>query len=633
MDRSRITEKVDHTRTDHTRTNHTRINNTQINLLFILIIFSAIFFCIFTSGCIEKNVLPSQNEIIERDRSIDTDGDGIPDQKIYILKESSIETIRIHKEIISERKVGNIVTVRLFVSTNASGKITDIDIKETIPSSLSRDINKIEFLTPYSSVIRQEVPITINWKFTFSGEEEILKLIEYKTNVYQEITKEWIEDYIKTPYVEVSIIDPKAVPIIHSLSKTNDGLLDFFKDNFGFYTGIGIYSAVILCIALILIDIFAVFGAFLSSMVKRTSFSEEVFNFLGRGRKESMKWFIAGIALIFAGAIITFVVVEVPGAEELSTLSRLGSNPINAIGSFFVLLGIISIYYIFADIVKGAVLGQRYFLSPINVANIRLKQLTKKLMKLEEKIIESAKEGIDTSTEEIIINVERRKVERIEREIDIENVEIFLPIIIKSISDVSYSIDSLESKGEILRNWPEWKRSVETFLETKEEIRPEMLTTIPIEWRKWTLVKYLSEHIGEALTIEDGALRRIKIAAIGKGEIDMVLGEFSRSQGVEGGAIIRKDGLTIGTKIPAKITVDPNIASAMAAKLAANAEMVSLELERGRMNFIYLKAGRGDTIIGKGKKIILLALISPGAQTGYIIAEMEKTMKKLDEMF
>mgnify|MGYP000583686636 CR=1 FL=1 len=111
----------------------------------------------------------------------------------------------------------------------------------------------------------------------------------------------------------------------------------------------------------------------------------------------------------------------------------------------------------------------------------------------------------------------------------------------------------------------------------------------------------------------------------------MILSDFARTAKIEGVALARKDGLVVRSKLPKGI--DPNIIAAIGAKVVANAEMVSRELEKGGAKFIHMKASIGDVLIGNGKKIILISLIGKEEELGYLLGEMERVIKKLDELF
>jgi predicted regulator of Ras-like GTPase activity (Roadblock/LC7/MglB family) len=239
-------------------------------------------------------------------------------------------------------------------------------------------------------------------------------------------------------------------------------------------------------------------------------------------------------------------------------------------------------------------------------------------------------EGIDISAEETVCGVETRRAEKIERELSIENVDVYGPIVTRSLSDVEACLAGISDKRAVHQTWSAWKEQIDNLLIANEKITVEMLTGIPMRWRKWALTRYLSEHLGEALIIEAGTLTKIKVAAIEKRDIDLLLGDFLHSAHIDGVAALRRDGLVIGSKLPPG--VDSNLIAAISAKLMANADMASLELERGRSRFVILKTAEGEAVIYGGKYAVLIALMPKGEMTGLIISSIERIAEKLDEL-
>ena len=115
--------------------------NHNLPLLVVLL------FALVLSGCLERSVFPSVKEIIEVERTIDLDNDGIPDQTIFVFEEIQVENVRVRREIVSTRAVGNIVTIRLNIITNVTDKISEVRIQEVIPPSLATSLDKINFTT------------------------------------------------------------------------------------------------------------------------------------------------------------------------------------------------------------------------------------------------------------------------------------------------------------------------------------------------------------------------------------------------------------------------------------------------------------------------------------------------------
>jgi predicted regulator of Ras-like GTPase activity (Roadblock/LC7/MglB family) len=314
----------------------------------------------------------------------------------------------------------------------------------------------------------------------------------------------------------------------------------------------------------------------------------------------------------------------------METLVRLGSNVPKLIGGFAIAIGIISLYYSIIDIIKGILFGERYYMTPLDLAKEKIKHATEWVEELENKIMSAVENKIDTETEEVVAQVARKRIERIMMELNQENAEQYLNEINKTINEVQAAIDGLGSKGEMLENWPKWRNEIDELLKQGDSVSISSLTQIPPRWRKWALARYMSEHIGESLTIEEGVLKRIKTVTIDKNEVVLILNGLMSEGRMEGVAAIRKDGLLVASMLPKEI--DSNLISAISAKMIANSDMASQEFEKGRTNYILLKGIEGDSVIYVGRKIILLSLLKKGESIGFVISEIAKATEKIDAM-
>jgi predicted regulator of Ras-like GTPase activity (Roadblock/LC7/MglB family) len=589
------------------------------------ILFIVVFFLL---GCTQVNVYPSENEKIKISSIKDTNNDGVPDEYFYEFLEKNISGVSVKRTISSKKAAaGNNLTVVLTIIVENPGAMTKVNINEKITPAISEDLDKIKFSPSGYKILRGEVPFLISWEFSFSGGERIVKTIEYSTVIFQEPTKGWVEKNIFSPEIRV---ERAEILIFESLKEKNKQIISFFT-SFNFYFGLAIYAGFLFFVFLVFLEIFSLILAFFSSLIKKKKFWDEVYKFVGKGKKENTPWIIGGIIFLIVGSAVIIFSSEVEGSEKLGITKRIGANPILSSGSAIIIFGLVSLIYVLFDIIKGKIYGERYFLSDFDILKEKIKIGLEKIKRLEEKIAECSSAGLDTSTESIIYSIEEKRLKKIYGEIDEENYEIYSPIVIKSISDIDSAIESLTTKLEINKNWKNWSKKIDEILMKKDKVKASELEFIPQEWRKWALAKYHGEHLGEAISLKGDVLSRIKIVSIGKGKIERILSDFMASAKMDGTAVVRKDGLIIASKI--KEDIDKNLVSAIAAKMIANAEMVSNELDKGSVSYIVLKTTERDTIIYSGEKIILIALVSPTENTGYVISEAEKVVKKLNEIF
>ncbi|MEM2974070.1 MAG: roadblock/LC7 domain-containing protein [Candidatus Micrarchaeia archaeon] len=601
------------------------------NLAYVLIVLSIVLALVFLSGCVEKRFLPSQREEIEKAWGIDTNNDGIFDQYYAFFKPVEIGNITVKKEITSEKRVGNDVTVTLRIFGHKTETISNVELREVIPLTMTASLDRIRFNTPYDSVLKSDPPFIVSWKLTFSGEDEIERDISYTSTVYQEIDERWLEGMM-TPYIEVEIINPKGNPAIMLFNIITKGYLDILIGSIpNYYIAVSLYISTLLAILFILYEFMTVFAAFISSMLKRVKFREEVYRFIGHGRKGNVIWVVAGAVMIVAGTILCVAFAETPGSAKLEMIPRISSNPAMAIGILILVIGFVSLLTVFIDIIKGIIFGEKYFFEPIDIAKERISEIKSLAAILQDKITECSDLGIGTETELLSLTAHKKRVDEMERNLDVENAEEYLPLIMRVLSDLSSEIIAIDEKKMLYGNWPVWREAIDKILIIKDAVAPEDLLSVPEEWRKWALTKYLSEHLGEALTIENGALTRMRIATVRKGEIDLVLNEFMSAGRIEGVALVRKDGLVIASILPKE--VDANIVAAISAKVIANADMSSMELEKGKTKMVIINTSGGQTIIYSGKKTVLIAVVKAGEAVGFVVTGLEKVMEKLESMF
>jgi predicted regulator of Ras-like GTPase activity (Roadblock/LC7/MglB family) len=590
-----------------------------------------VFALVFLAGCVEKQFLPSEKEEIDRAFGIDSNNDGTFDQYFAFFKPKMIGNVTIKREIVSERKVGNVVTTTLRVFGNKTKSVSNIEIREVIPVALSRELDKINFETRYDEVVKKDPPFVVSWKFTLSGEEEVEKDFSYTTVVYQEINSEWLANEV-SPIVEIDVINPQSNPMIVAFTSFNEGYMKMLVSSIpNYYVALAIYFSTLLCMIFVLYELFTLIAAFVSSMMKRTKFKDEIYRFIGHGRKSSIVWIIAGIGLIIVGSIICMVMQETEDSVNLEMIVRVASNPAMAVGIILFVIGAITLYTVVMDLIKGTIFGEKYFFEPIDIVKTRINDSKTRMNEMQEKIEECSSLGIGTETELLALTTHKRKIDSVEQSLDIENAEEYVPIVTRILSELESGLTEVEEKKSLYNNWPLWKESIDKILIAKDNVAPEDLLSVPEQWRRWSLTRYLSEHLGEALTIDNGMLTRMRIATVRKGEIDLILNELLGAGRIDGVALMRKDGLIIASNLPREI--DANIIAAISAKVVANADMSSMELEKGKTRFVIIRSTGGENIIYSGKKIVLITMIKPGEATGFVVSGIEKIMEKLEPLF
>lgn len=115
-----------------------------------------------------------------------------------------------------------------------------------------------------------------------------------------------------------------------------------------------------------------------------------------------------------------------------------------------------------------------------------------------------------------------------------------------------------------------------------------------------------------------------------KERLEQILRELKGIGGIEGSAVISRDGLLIASELSENI--DAETFAAMNAAMVGAAETASSELKRGELNQIIVDAKAGKIIaIGAGTLAILVCLVKPEINLGLVLLEMGRTAGKVSD--
>ncbi|MCX8199863.1 MAG: roadblock/LC7 domain-containing protein [Candidatus Micrarchaeota archaeon] len=227
-----------------------------------------------------------------------------------------------------------------------------------------------------------------------------------------------------------------------------------------------------------------------------------------------------------------------------------------------------------------------------------------------------------TSTEPIRSRLERFGIDEIEH---IKNDIISLNTRVDSI------LLTLRRKSEVLSAWPGWKSAIEGLLRKQERVDPAMLSTIPPEWRPWVVERFIAET-DLPVALEGNTIVKLKpIKGISKSDLDSILKEMIDTQRIIGGMILRKDGLVISSNLPKG--GDPESVAAMSAKAMQKAETASKALNKGDVNYVAFNAALGKQVIVRaGEQSLILAIIRPDEDLGFVLLAMKKAADRVKEV-
>lgn len=114
-----------------------------------------------------------------------------------------------------------------------------------------------------------------------------------------------------------------------------------------------------------------------------------------------------------------------------------------------------------------------------------------------------------------------------------------------------------------------------------------------------------------------------------KESIELVLDELRKTGDIEASAVVRRDGLMISSDLPARI--ESRTVAAMAAALVGTAETTSNELKRGAFQEVVVDSEKGKVVaIGAGKMALLVSLMRPEGNLGFVLLSMERAAKNIE---
>ncbi len=260
----------------------------------------------------------------------------------------------------------------------------------------------------------------------------------------------------------------------------------------------------------------------------------------------------------------------------------------------------------------------------------RITELSKKFDEVEELVAKCISLSIDTWEEQRqLATVDVREIKNIfEKGGDVKSIQRGINGAIEVIEDVKISLKQKLATGE---QWSQWSPHITQLLERKDKITEEMLSEIPEKWRRWALEKYVSEHAGEALVIENGALAKLSLPQVSKFQFELVLQSLVLSEKVEAAAIVRRDGLPIASNLPTG--VDPETIAALATKILSKAESASSEMKKGSVARVIVGSENGKLIVtSAGRSAVLIALVKPKEELGFALMALNQATEKIIEL-
>ncbi|MBI5159060.1 roadblock/LC7 domain-containing protein [Candidatus Micrarchaeota archaeon] len=191
----------------------------------------------------------------------------------------------------------------------------------------------------------------------------------------------------------------------------------------------------------------------------------------------------------------------------------------------------------------------------------------------------------------------------------------------------------LKQKQAKAQEWGEWSKQITKLLEGKDKVPGNELEGVPPDWREWALEKYASEHFGEALAVDKGALVKLSLQSVSKFQFDLIIQNLVLSGKIEAAAIVRRDGLAIASNLQKGTTTDPETIAALATRMLDKSETASSELGKGRVERIMIGSENGKMIVSTaGKRALLIALTKPKEDVGFMLIALNQASEKIAKL-
>ncbi len=113
-------------------------------------------------------------------------------------------------------------------------------------------------------------------------------------------------------------------------------------------------------------------------------------------------------------------------------------------------------------------------------------------------------------------------------------------------------------------------------------------------------------------------------------KINDTINQLAHIEGIEGAALVSKDGFMISSALT--MIHEDRVAAISAAMLAIGEKTVT-ELKRGNLREVYVRGEEGYVILtSAGTNAIIVVLAAPDAQLGLILYDMDKQAKILKDL-
>ncbi|MGC9057472.1 MAG: roadblock/LC7 domain-containing protein [Candidatus Micrarchaeia archaeon] len=281
-------------------------------------------------------------------------------ERTLIMLESIEDMYQLDTQKTESQYVDAYTTYKIISKTSFSyDENAVVEIDEPIPQSFAPSRASITFITP-PKYVSDSVPITARYLVSFKKVEQTKADIAYEVETS---SKGWADDVgaITYPSGTIRILELESFGPYVLFQNIFYGTLNFLRQYIGFGFAISITVFITLLILYLFVTLVRIVYSVFISMGRHESLKEALYRVAGHGGKGRLELF----ALAVISLVVGFYVIRSAGEPVgENILLILASNNSLLVGTLVFSIGFFSLYFITSDVVKGIILGPRYFRAP-----------------------------------------------------------------------------------------------------------------------------------------------------------------------------------------------------------------------------------------------------------------------------
>ncbi len=425
---------------------------------------------------------------------------------------------------------------------------TEIYIRENPSRNL--EIDQFSIVIEGNGELVEENPPSVEWRGIRVGvfEKTILKYSFLSSTPFdEEVFSKWKLPGVSERTIQlfgyfVSLKDNIVVMFAMNLSKF---LFDLF------YIFLGYYPSLALVLSFWVVAFFLTIYLLQYTYIGATTFIADknvmhsLLEYFLPPLADKDKYLVTGGILLLIGIPLglffskTILITEL----VLSDIPKyLGTDIAGSLSTVFIVLGIYTIYIVVEDHLKAIMLGQGYYsaseaTTQSNRANY--KKTKELLSQLKKEVERATAQKLDVKSEYDVVN--SIPLHRINHLIEVaEKQDVAFELIKFNYERIAEALKSINEKENIVESkWELWEKNISGLMGQNDSILIASIVSIPPQWRRWAVTRFVGEHAGEGYLIENDELKRKQVSAEHMAE--KLMGSF-RKKGIIKSGIIIKNG-------------------------------------------------------------------------------------------